>query len=673
MATSSPRIGAKRTPENDTSSSLAKKQKIVHSTHADQALPKRQPQECDLKTLETTEPTGVGRANKSLRETVFGKYLETVEVTVGPSRTPYTLHVRVLQDRCPGLWQLIDPHMRPDSDEGADHHAYHFPGNVDIVFRLFLTWMYTGAIPDVPAAGDKDAEVLEFGQTQARGCLSNSTRTDEEVDEFGDFCLVKLYYFGTSKKVHDLSDAALSSLAARIEWRGCTIAASAVQYAHEVGAHYVYDNLLEFFVEDAARRLTSENVKFSIVNYPGLFVERVLKKAMGRMDSRGTAKSVRRRPLHVCLYHFYDGPAKVGICLGKCQLPEEPSITDTRACSDFESTAFISIGVDAVMFTAHEQKLCQVSDYFLKALHGAFAEGSSKKVHLPEERVADFGLFLDWLYTGKLTFPEQGDYAKYCDYLEGAMNGVHEHDGCDSDPRAQGAGEIHSVEPKASFRSNGPYDEDEDEREEGEEGEEGDDEIESDEEEIAPSRLAETASVIANSIDMKKKTAHDGWRFREILNLYIFADRRGVPALRNDIIDRIAAWREHGWSHMSSYLDLVNIAYDNLPAQSKLLEYLVDEAAFCWDHDLSSIDQLDEYPKTFVADAMRDLLRYGLHQKSRVGDKKEWFLPDWRDDICRLHEHGDDAERASCKEAHRGWHEKMSKKSKGMEPVRALS
>ncbi|KAK3630328.1 hypothetical protein LTR56_017504 [Elasticomyces elasticus] len=552
MATSAPRAGEKRTAESEASFSLAKKQKIVYSTHADQALPKQQSQECDLKTPETKEPIWVGHANKSLRETI----------------------------------------LRPDTIEGADHHAYHFPGNVDIVFRLFLAWMYTGVIPDVPAAGDKDAEVLEFGRMHPRGCLSNSTRTDEEVDEFGDFCLVKLYYFGTSEKVHDLSDAALSSLAARIEWRGCSVAASAVQYAHEVGAHDVYDNLLEFFVEDSARRLTSENVKFSIVNYPGMFVERVLKKAMGRMESRGTAKSVRRRPLHVCLYHFYDSPAMVGRCSGKCLLPEKPSTTDTRACSDFESTAFISIGADAVMFTAHEQKLCQVSDYFLKAFHGAFAEGSSKKVHLPEERVADFGLFLDWLYTGKLTFPEQGDYAKYCDYIEGAMSGVRE---------------------------------------------------------------------------------HDGWRFREILNLYIFADRRGVPALRNDIIDRIAAWREHGWSHMSSYLDLVNVAYDNLPAQSKLLKYLVDEAAFCWDHDLSSIDQLDEYPKAFVADAMRDLLRYGLHQKSRVGDKKEWFVPDWRDDICRLHEHTDDSERATCKEAHRGWHEKMSKKGKGMEPVRALS
>ncbi|KAK4896376.1 hypothetical protein LTR27_005587 [Elasticomyces elasticus] len=662
MATSPPRTGEKRTRENDANFSPAKKQKTADSIE----IQHEKSSGWEVKKLETSELAGTERANsppedrlvRAIQERnleTFGRYLETVDVTAGPSRTLHTLHARVLRDRCPGLWYLIETHEKEHSGDTAGFRLFHFAGDTDVVFNLFLAWMYTGSIPSGTPVGDKAAESLEFTQTQPRGRLIRSESIDAEIDEFADFCLVQLYYFGTSHRVFDLGNAVLSHLAAKNERRQCSFATSAVQYAYKTSKNPAVCKLLEFMVEDCARRLTGDNLEPSIVLYPGVFVQRVLKRTMGRKISKAAAMTATQWTRRICEYHFHTGPDMTSPCKRTCVLPTDVATVGSIACSDFESTAFISIGIEGVLFAAHEQKLCQVSEYFLKALRGAFAESGSKTIHLPEERVADFGLFVDWLYTGKLSFPESREYATYRDYLEEPKNddSIHE----ESDLSAGSATEesLRIQERDDSESSSSSSDVEDDSDVDGE---------------ISDTMVGPSDS----SASMQKRVNHDKWRFREILNLYIFADRRGVPALQNDIIDLIAKWRESGWSHMSSYLDLVSVAYENLPAKSTILKYLVDEAAFCWNDKLSTLDDLDQYPKAFIAAAMRDMIKYGQHQTRAPGDER-WFGADWREDICRLHEHANDAERDQCKERHRVWHEEMAEKDEkggGMEPVRAL-
>ncbi|KAK5675348.1 hypothetical protein LTS10_012115 [Elasticomyces elasticus] len=669
MATPAPRAGEKRNAETEAICSASKKQKLGDGIENEDSIVHQEGSGPFVRKLETSELAGTERANDLLRNTIFGKYLETVEVTAGPSRTLYTLHVRVLQDRCPGLWQLVDMHGRAHSGHAAGQRLYHFAGDVDIIFKLFVAWMYTGAVPTRLLFRGEDTEAVEFEKMQPRGRLVNSKSAASDVDEFGDFCLVQLFYFGTFHEVLDLSNAALSSLAARNERRHCTIAASAVQHAYVMSGHQTSCNLLDFLVEDSARRLKGDNLEPSIVNFPGTFVQRVLKRTMGRKVSKAASIPATQWPRRVCEYHFHTEPGMVSPCINKCLLPMDVAITSSTACYDLESTAFVSIGPEAVLFAAHEQKLCQVSEYFQKALCGAFVEGNSKIIHLPEERVADFGLFLDWLYTGKLTFPECREYAMYRDYLKGPRNSNGEHAEGDVGARAADSEVLRIRDRQDSESSLSESDSDEEDEDEDEDQDDSDDDSE-DEEEVADT-IAEPSN---RSASMQKRINHDKWRFREILNLYIFADRRGVPALQNDIIDLIAKWRESGWSHMSSYLDLVSIAYENLPAKSTMLKYLVDEAAFCWNDKLGTLNDLDQYPKAFIAAAMRDMIKYGQHQTRGSGDE-EWFGADWREDICRLHEHANDAERDQCKERHRVWHEEMAEKDEkggGMEPVRAL-
>ncbi|KAK3644360.1 hypothetical protein LTR56_005453 [Elasticomyces elasticus] len=669
MATTSPQPGDKRTPETDANPAPAKKQQLADLIEIEHVIVRQKSSGWEVKKLETSELAGTQRANNLLRKTILyaRPEKETKKLCTDQPIAEDTWRRSMSQTAAPGCG--IDTHEKAHSGSAAGFRMYHFAGDVDVVFKLFLAWLYTGSIPSSPLAGDKAAESLEFKQTQPRGRLVSSKSMTADNDEFEDFCLVQLIYFGTFLKVFDLSNAALSYLAARNERHQRSFAASAVQHAYKMSEDMVTSRLVDFMVDDSARRLNSDNLEPSIVDFPGAFVQRVLKLTIGRTTSKAAAKTATQWARRVCDAHFHTAPDMIAPCKKRCILPTDLATVGSIACNDYESTAFISVGSEAVLFPTHEQKLCQVSDYFQKALRGAFAEGGSKTIHLPEERVADFGLFLDWLYTGKLTFPESEDYASYRDYLEGGKDGNSEQDEVGVVAGAADDEGLPIRKRQDSDSSSSESDSDEEDENEDQDGSDDDSDDDSDDEEEVPDKIAGPSR---DSASMQKRVNHDGWRFREILNLYIFADRRGVPALQNDIMDLIVDWRESGWSHMSSYLDLVNIAYDNLPAQSKLLDYLVEEAGYCWNHELSTIDRLEGYPKVFVAGSMRILLTSGRDQHRPAEDREEWISPDWREDICMLHEHVDDAEGISCEAAHNCWHEKMAEKGKGMEPVRPL-
>ncbi|KAK5690539.1 hypothetical protein LTR97_012092 [Elasticomyces elasticus] len=595
MATSPPRTGEKRTHEDDANSSPAKKQKTAGSIE----IQHEKSSDWEVQKLETSELAGTERANNLLRKTIL---------CARPERETKKLCTDqpIAEDTWRRSMSQIDTHEKAHSGCAAGFRMYHFAGDVDVVFKLFLAWLYTGSIPSSPLAGDKAAESLEFKQTQPRGRLVSSKSMTADNDEFEDFCLVQLIYYGTFHKVFDLSNAALSYLAARNERHQHSFAASAVQHAYKMSEDMVTSRLVDFMVDDSARRLTSDNLEPSIVDFPGAFVQRVLKLTMGRTTSKAAAKTATQWSRRVCDAHFHTAPDMIAPCKKRCIL-----LTDWQPWAPSP----------------------------------------------------------DWLYTGKLTFPESEDYASYRDYLEGGKDGNSEQDevGVVAGAADDEGLPIRKRQDSDSSSSDSDSDEGHEDEDQGDSDDDSDDD--SDVEEEVPDKVAGPSS---DSASMQKRVNHDGWRFREILNLYIFADRRGVPALQNDIIDLIVDWRESGWSHMSSYLDLVNIAYDNLPAQAKLLDYLVEEAGYCWNHELSTIDRLEEYPKVFVAGSMRILLTSARDQHRPAEDREDWTSPDWRDHICSLHEHADDAEGVSCEAAHEGFYERMAEKGKGMEPVRLL-
>lgn len=64
--------------------------------------------------------------------------------------------------------------------------------------------------------------------------------------------------------------------------------------------------------------------------------------------------------------------------------------------------AELFVGPQAVRFLVHRDLLVHHSSFFSAALTGAFAEGLSQSVNLPEESLDTFELFLFWLYTQQL-------------------------------------------------------------------------------------------------------------------------------------------------------------------------------------------------------------------------------------------------------------------------------
>ncbi|KAK4945833.1 hypothetical protein LTR10_014924 [Elasticomyces elasticus] len=326
-----------------------------------------------------------------------------------------------------------------------------------------------------------------------------------------------------------------------------------------------------------------------------------------------------------------------------------------------EPMAHLLVGPHHVRFLVHEQLVSRHSIYFRKALLGAFAEGNSKVVTLDQESVSDVSLFLDWLYTGRVSFPGPSDFAKYIRYMreKGCAKDVKhlEESNDDDGGRPELPRNVETVPVAEAVLGTEGTNSDDDSDEYGEGGE-GD----------AASQTSSTSSDLPEGIPDESYDdirPHAGLAFDSILDLYIFADRRGVQKLQKDIMNRLAAWREAGFPFMSASASRMHRVYNLLPPSSPMRMYLIEEAGFCWDEEIMSAYGLAEYPSEFVVGAMQTVLECGrLRGQTRP--------PYWRDDLCWLHEHRGESkelEEEQCWLSLMIWHTQMRTKE-DMEPVR---
>ncbi len=63
----------------------------------------------------------------------------------------------------------------------------------------------------------------------------------------------------------------------------------------------------------------------------------------------------------------------------------------------------VFVGPERKQFHLHKDLLCDRSSYFQKAFEGDFKESRENSMDLAEDEVAAFELFVDWLYSGRLT------------------------------------------------------------------------------------------------------------------------------------------------------------------------------------------------------------------------------------------------------------------------------
>ncbi|KAF2400003.1 hypothetical protein EJ06DRAFT_42493 [Trichodelitschia bisporula] len=103
-----------------------------------------------------------------------------------------------------------------------------------------------------------------------------------------------------------------------------------------------------------------------------------------------TASGRKARPKTLCLR--YEG------------LPRYHSSANPRstAFKTFDRSAAIIVGSQGARFLVHKELFARQSPFFAAALNGAFAEGVSQAVHLPDVEAKTFEHVVLWMYTGRL-------------------------------------------------------------------------------------------------------------------------------------------------------------------------------------------------------------------------------------------------------------------------------
>jgi hypothetical protein len=123
-----------------------------------------------------------------------------------------------------------------------------------------------------------------------------------------------------------------------------------------------------------------------------------------------------------------------------------------------------------------------------------------------------------------------------------------------------------------------------------------------------------------------------------LVKLYIFADRFGIPELQNRANNHLI-WNFIG-AETSLWHEMIIHAFDNIPANRKILQAIVDARCACWgDEDDGPEDQGGQtmLPHDF-------LLRTSLRYKDLMNGKAFDELQAWD-----YYEFGSEAEKAAWK------------------------
>ncbi|KAE9977600.1 hypothetical protein EG328_001973 [Venturia inaequalis] len=125
--------------------------------------------------------------------------------------------------------------------------------------------------------------------------------------------------------------------------------------------------------------------------------------------------------------------------------------------------------------------------------------------------------------------------------------------------------------------------------------------------------------------------AHNSDIFKQLLDLYVFADRYDVPQLRREVLDTLVTF-----SHFSPTLfdmELVAQAYDELPADSPFLRFLIDEYAANWSGPAEEVR--DDTPVAFLWELTKKFCDL-RSVRERTGKIEHVALPSER--FCNYHE-----------------------------------
>ncbi|RMY17786.1 hypothetical protein D0867_05789 [Hortaea werneckii] len=255
--------------------------------------------------------------------------------------------------------------------------------------------------------------------------------------------------------------------------------------------------------------------------------------------------------------------------------------------------------------------LCHYSNFFNTALNGRSSEAETNSVLLEEEDADTFERFLVWAYSSEISANPSAVYTK---------NSV-----------------CHTLEVRSK--------------------------------DLRPDRFRSPDIELLDNIEPlitrpdPNRTNHDWLREEQMLiDLYVFAHRRGVPGLRQAVIDRLLLNAELQFNtreYKVTGLQTLRSAYASLPKTSMLLKLYANEAAWLWTADCYKHAAVDTLPAGFMLDvaSLTTTMRDGpdnFAKRGRSVSRDDSKVP-WRKGLCEFHEHADKEAVKLCAKINEDW------------------
>lgn len=289
----------------------------------------------------------------------------------------------------------------------------------------------------------------------------------------------------------------------------------------------------------------------------------------------------------------------------------------------------------------HKGLLCKYSPFFQNIFQGNFKEANTGRVELEMDNTRDFILFLCWLYSEKVQTPAPRDSLLIDRYLSAQDRSLtlwtappsSDDSGFDEIGDADAE---HEVDDDVAFVNTDVPDS------------------------SATTIIADNAAKASQDLalptisDDEDLAVDDQTRMHQIqsdlISLFIFAEHRNVPSLRNAIMNRLITLRSKRWPLLTIDPAVIHKCYTSLEENSDLCTYLEEEAAFCWnatDHEWL-LDDAISLPPAFLGNVLREIFRERL-------DSEEEKRPSWCTDVCYFHFHGSEQEEEECGKALKKW------------------
>ena len=430
--------------------------------------------------------------------------------------------------------------------------------------KTFLLWLYTEElVPPPPAHAEADGLPKSLNNVRLVG---GDDTGDSELD-WDDLDLLDLYIFARHYSVINLVNQTVFALLSAGRRNRRTASAAMIHKAYTMLPRSDY--LRSSLPLDAWTRLTENRRQLPecTSQFPVDYISDILRLFLGeRMHCGPEGYAPQSLCTHQnCRSPYPDGAVQRGLCMS---ITDQRRITEAKApefelYKCFDSTATVFIDPDARPFVVFKDIFCRKSSFFKGAFEGPFAEAGVSKIRLDNESPGTFRIFLTWLYTGVIEIPPLDADADVEDEVFAERLSSSQLNKS-SQQSAQSVNQF--ARPSSSCNR---FDRPQEERD-----------CETESFFAVPGGSDNTASDTDNEFGDAQE-----WVQYNLIQLYIFADRRGVRELRNAAITRLISDSENhvlGWHLTSTYYDDVRFAFDNLPKHSLLRQYLIDEAAWFW-------------------------------------------------------------------------------------------